>query len=133
MRQVENTIPVLFVENLEAAVRSYGTVLGFKLDWTGGATASVSRDGHAIMLQRSAAPRGSLVWIGVEDVMALHRELTDRGAQVVQPPTNEGHALEMKVRDPDGNTLWFGSEPLKDVPFGQPAPLGGTNSPSGTA
>ena len=24
----------------------------------------------------------------------------------------------MKIADPDGNILWFGTESLKDVPFG---------------
>ena len=41
---------------------------------------------------------------------------------VVQRPTNQTFALEMKIKDPDGNILWFGTEPLKDVPFGQEPP-----------
>ena len=43
---------------------------------------------------------------------------------MVQRPTNQTFALEMKIQDPDGNILWFGTEPLKTVPFepaeGQP-------------
>jgi hypothetical protein len=38
---------------------------------------------------------------------------------VVQRPTNQRFALEMKIKDPDGNILWFGTEPLEGVPFGQ--------------
>jgi hypothetical protein len=25
----------------------------------------------------------------------------------------------MKIKDPDGNILWFGTEPIEGVPFGQ--------------
>ncbi len=123
MRQIENTIPVLPVANLQASFGFYEQVAGFKRNWSGATVGSVSRDGHAIMLQQNGGTGRSKVWIGCEDVLALHEEMTARGAKVVHPPTNEGHALEMRIEDLDGNVLWFGSEPLKNVPFGQPVPL----------
>src|SRR5262249_9163247 len=52
---VENTIPVLAVADVRASIRFYCDNLDFKLDWQGDADpphiASVSRDGHPIMLQ----------------------------------------------------------------------------------
>lgn len=42
--------------------------------------------------------------------------------QVIQRPTNQPWALEMKIHDPDHNVLWFGSESLKGVAFGAEPP-----------
>ena len=58
--------------------------------------ASVSRDGHAIMLCGGA--QGSpvaWVWIGVEDTQALCEELIGHGASIIQAPTNYTWAYEM--------------------------------------
>lgn len=120
-RQVENTIPVLAVSDVDASIRFYVEVLGFKFDWrSGGNIASVSREGHAIMLQRRTPVVPGSVWIGGPVLYEQWTKLKDSdGVTIVQTPTNEGHALEMRVADPDGNILWFGAEPLKDVPFGQ--------------
>jgi uncharacterized glyoxalase superfamily protein PhnB len=96
-------------------VRYYVDVLGFSADWgddEGSAMASVSRDGRAIMLCRQDQGQpGTWIWIGVEDVEPLYRQLAARGAQIVEPPTNHPWAYEMRVRDPDGHVLRFGSEP----------------------
>jgi hypothetical protein len=43
----------------------------------------------------------------VEDVDALAAELRVRGTKIRNPPT-----------DPDGNVLWFGSDPKKGEPYG---------------
>ena len=47
-RKVENTIPVLGVAELAAAIRFYTEILGFRVDWggeEGSAVCSVSRMG----------------------------------------------------------------------------------------
>jgi catechol 2,3-dioxygenase-like lactoylglutathione lyase family enzyme len=41
---VENTWPILKVENLDASVAYYVDKLGFKVDWREGGTGGVSRD-----------------------------------------------------------------------------------------
>ena len=120
---VENTIPVLAVSDLQASIRFYRDVLGFKLDWGGEGDsshiASVSRNGHAIMLQRRDPVAAGCVWIGGPMLVSLWDKIQSCGDDiVVQRPTNRYWALEMKIRDPDGNILWCGTEPLKDVPFG---------------
>ena len=121
---VENTIPVLAVADVPASIRFYCDKLEFKLDWQGDADpphiASVSRDGHPIMLQlrRPAAP--GCVWVGMSGLLSLwERVRSSTGVAVVQRPTNQRYALEMKIRDPDGNILWIGTEPMTNFPFGQ--------------
>jgi catechol 2,3-dioxygenase-like lactoylglutathione lyase family enzyme len=119
---VENTIPVLRVKDVPASIRFYREVLGFSVDWGGGGEmahiASVSRNGHAIMMTRGEAAPGC-VWIGGEILYEVWQKVRlEEKARVVQRPTNQPWALEMRIADPDGNILWFGTESLKDVPFG---------------
>jgi catechol 2,3-dioxygenase-like lactoylglutathione lyase family enzyme len=121
---VENTIPVLAVADVPASIRFYCDLLDFKCDWTGSADppqiAAVSRDGHAIMLQCRSPATPGCVWIGTSGLAELWEKVRLSGKiAVVQRPTNQTFALELKIKDPDGNILWFGTEPLKDVPFGQ--------------
>ena len=121
--KVENTIPVLAVSDLQVSIRFYRDVLGFKLDWGGendsSHMASVSRDGHAVMLQRREPLAPGCVWIGGSILVSLWDIIRLRAdVKVVQRPTNQHWALEMKIKDPDANILWFGTEPLKDIPFG---------------
>jgi predicted enzyme related to lactoylglutathione lyase len=124
---IENTIPVLAVADVPASLRFYRDILDFQLDWQGSADppqiASVSRDGHAIMIQQRSPVTPGCVWIGTSGLAALWEKVRSIGNAVVQRPTNHPWALDMKIADPDGNILWFGTEPLKDVPFGEePAP-----------
>jgi predicted enzyme related to lactoylglutathione lyase len=121
--RVENTISVLAVADVAASMRFYCDLLDFQCDWTGSASplliASVSRDGHAIMLQRRESVSPGWVWIGTSGLAELWNKVRASGKiAVVQRPTNQTFALEMKIKDPDGNILWFGTEPLKNVPFG---------------
>ena len=119
-RQVECTIPVLPVRDLQSSIRFYTGTLEFKLDWGGNdgdIICSVSRDGCSIMLfQRNTIDSPVWVWIGVESdsVFGTYR---DRGVKVVQEPRNFSWAYEMKFEDLDGNVLWLGTEPRSDLPI----------------
>jgi predicted enzyme related to lactoylglutathione lyase len=120
---VENTIPVLAVANVEASIEFYRNVLDFQLDWQGDSQplyiASVSRDDHAIMLERRTPLTTGCVWIGVSDLSSLWAKIRSNGSvEIVQRPTNQRYALDMRIKDPDGNILWFGTEPLNDFPVG---------------
>jgi catechol 2,3-dioxygenase-like lactoylglutathione lyase family enzyme len=110
-----SAVPILSVKSLSASLRYYTDVLGFKVDWTWGEPAdfaSVSRDGVSVMFcEQGQGQPGTWVWIGVDDVEALHREYTTRGATFREPPTRYPWAYEMKVTDPDGHVLRFGSDP----------------------
>jgi uncharacterized glyoxalase superfamily protein PhnB len=122
---IENAIPVLPVANLDAAIAFYEQRLGFKRTWGGGTLASVGRDGVAIMLRQVP---GTIVpweiWVGCSDAARIYKDCRDAGVRLVQPPTNQPWAVEMRIADPDGHVLWFGSEPLTAVPFGRQVDLG---------
>lgn len=105
--------PILRVEDMARSVRYYVDVLGFEnAPWGNDEFARVERDGRGIYLCRGGQGRGGAwVWIGVGDVRALHRLYRERGAVILQDPKNEPWALEMRIEDPDGNVLRFGSDP----------------------
>jgi hypothetical protein len=112
---VECIIPILNVASVAGSVRYYIELLGFHLDWLEGeppAMASVSRDGHAIMLcEGHQGQRETWVWIGVDDIAPLWAQYRRQGVRFRQPPTDHPWAYEMQVMDPDGHVLRFGSEP----------------------
>lgn len=115
-REVECTIPILPVRNLERSIQFYTQTLGFHLDWHGGPVCSVSRDGRPIMLKESlTATTSAWVWIGLESDSLFHL-YRERGVKVFQEPMNWSWAYEMKLEDLDGNVLWLGTEPRDDLP-----------------
>jgi catechol 2,3-dioxygenase-like lactoylglutathione lyase family enzyme len=105
--------PILRVENMQASLRFYVDSLGFKnADWGSDDFTSVSRDGAAIYLSLGDQGRGGAwVWIGVEDVRQLREELAAGSVPIRMEPENFPWALEMRVEDPDGNVIRFGSDP----------------------
>jgi predicted lactoylglutathione lyase len=118
--EIECTIPILPVRDMGKSIAFFTETLRFSLDWgdANASVCSVSRDGKAIMLRACAddfAP--GWVWIGLESDK-LFSELQSRGVEVVQRPKNNSWAYEMKFRDIDGNVLWLGTEPKKDLPLG---------------
>jgi predicted enzyme related to lactoylglutathione lyase len=117
--QFENSAPILSVADMSISLRYYVDVLGFRnADWGNDDFTSVNRDQAGIYLCRGGQGQaGTWVWIGVEDVQALYEEYKSRGAKIRHPPKNYPWAMEMKVEDPDGHMLRFGSEPKADRPF----------------
>ncbi|MFZ0773816.1 MAG: glyoxalase superfamily protein [Candidatus Sulfotelmatobacter sp.] len=111
----ENSQPILRVENMEASLRFYVDLLGFKnAPWGNADFTSVNRDRAGIYLcQRGQGQGKAWIWIGVEDVERLHQEYKSRGVTILMSPTNYPWALEMHVEDPDGNVIRFGSEPKR--------------------
>lgn len=116
----EHADPILRVANMRNSIRYYIDVLGFRnAPWGSDDFTSVTRDGATIYLccGDQGAP-GTWAWVGVEDAEALYQEYQASGAKIRQRPTNHAWALEFQVEDPDGHVLRFGSEPLRDRPFG---------------
>lgn len=119
-RRVECTIPILPVRDLQQSIRFYVETLEFQLDWGGEAGSricSVSQDGCSLMLSEiTTSECGVWVWIGVEDE-SLFNKYRERGVKIRQEPKNFSWAYEMKFEDPDGNVLWLGTEPRRDLPL----------------
>lgn len=113
----EHADPILNVASLARSVRYYVDVLGFaNAEWGGADFTCVTRDGASIYLSEGDQGQpGTWVWIGVQDVQALYDEYRRSGATILQPPENFPWALEMKVGDPDGHVLRFGSDPKDDA------------------
>ena len=114
----ECIIPILNVKSLRDSLRYYRDALGFQVDWGGGEDslmASVSRDRISIMLcQESQGKAGMWIWIGVEDIEPLFAEYKKNGVKFRENPTNYPWAYEMRIEDPDGHILRFGSDPKPD-------------------
>jgi hypothetical protein len=111
---------VLLVKGVSVSVEYYRDILGFKVlfqvgDWF----ASVAREQCNIFLtvDNQSGPR-MWIWIGVQDVRALHAQYVHSGAKIRNPPNNFEWALEMQIEDLDGNVLRIGSDPEKDEPLG---------------
>jgi catechol 2,3-dioxygenase-like lactoylglutathione lyase family enzyme len=113
-------LPVFRVKDLDASIAYYLEALGFELRWRAGDEfACVGREKCSIFLtgDNQSQPR-MWVWIGVQDVRALHRQYVTSGAKVRNPPNNFEWAMEMQVEDLDGNVLRIGSDPEKEKPLG---------------
>ena len=95
--------PILRVEDMARSLRFYVDVLGFDAaPWGTEEFTFVGRDERGIYLSRGGQGRGGAwVWLGVDDVRALHRIYSERGAKIRMEPKNFPWALEMQVEDPD--------------------------------
>lgn len=113
----EHATPILNVAEMSRSLRYYVDRLGFSnADWGGDDFTCVTRDGASIYLSEGDQGQpGTWVWLGVEDVAALHEEYLENGATILHPPVNYPWAREMKVTDPDGHVLRFGSDPKESV------------------
>lgn len=109
----ENSAPILRVEDMAAALHYYVDVLGFRAaEWGDESFTCVNYDRAGIYLCRGDQGRGGAwCWIGVGDIRPLYELYLQRGARIVLAPTNFPWALEMRIEDPDGNVLRFGSDP----------------------
>ncbi len=109
----EHADPILSVAEMRRTLRYYLDVLGFtNAEWGSDDFTCVTRDGASIYLcQGDQGHPGTWVWLGVEDVEALHEEYKKSGAMILQPPQNFPWACEMRVGDPDRHVLRFGSDP----------------------
>lgn len=111
--------PILPVANLEASLKYYADVLGFKVNWYTPGFAKVARGRCGIMLAEGEQGNpGTWVWVGVGDADLLYREYQAAGAKIRHPPNNYPWAYELQVFDLDGNVLRLGSDQKKGEPLG---------------
>ena len=112
--------PVFRVKDVDASIAYYLNALGFELRWRASDSfACVARDQCSIFLTNDNQSQARMwVWIGVQDVRALHGQYRASGANIRNPPENFEWALEMQIEDLDGNVLRIGSDPEEDKPLG---------------
>ncbi|MFI1393813.1 VOC family protein [Streptomyces sp. NPDC020681] len=107
----------------ERSRRFYGQVLGLPVYREFGTglergTVYFLGGGFLEVSGRAYAPASTDIklWLQVEDVAAVHAELSERNVEVLQPPQQEPWGLiEMWIADPDGHRI-----ALVEVPADHP-------------
>lgn len=111
-----NAIPILRMFSVDKTYAFYLEYLGFKLDWEHRFAddlplyAQIRRD--AVILHLSEhygdSTPGSAVFLPVDDIESLHRELQARHYTYARPGIEEtGWGWQMQIADPSGNRLRF--------------------------
>lgn len=123
---VKRVVPIIKVSDFDRALEFYCSTLGFVTDFSylaspeGPGYAGVSLDGNQVHLSTFGGDGvlGTSTYCYVDDVDALFRRLREAGLEVPgkpDSPVEDGPVdqtwgmREFYVRDPDGNTLRFGS------------------------
>jgi len=119
--RIENITPVLYVKDMSRSLAFYVDILGFKnAEWGDENFTSVSRDnsGGLYLCKGGQGKPGTWIWIGFDgDIFSFHQQFISKGVTIKLPPTNFSWAYEMRVEDPDGHILRFGTEPNDKEPF----------------
>jgi catechol 2,3-dioxygenase-like lactoylglutathione lyase family enzyme len=108
-------VPVLRIFDIDQAREFYLDWLGFTVDWEhrfyDGAPLylQVSRDDLVLHLSEHSGDGtpGTVVYVAARDVVALHRELTERPYPLLNPALGEGATGGpcLDLLDPFGNAL----------------------------
>jgi uncharacterized glyoxalase superfamily protein PhnB len=111
----QHVVPVLSVDDVDAACAWYKDVLGFDIGWTWGAPptiASVFRDGLEFNLGlrgESGPPSQSAVYVQMIGVNHYFEACRARGARIASPLRHQPYGMiDFEVVDPSGNRLTFG-------------------------
>lgn len=115
-RMQQRVFPQLRMTSWDRSRSFYVDKLGFKVDWEHRFEpgfpmfTQVSRDGLSLFLTEHAGDcqPGGAVYLVVDDVDALYREIGSRGVQPQGGPEDTPWGRrEMMIIDPDGNRLRF--------------------------
>ena len=123
---VKRVVPIFRVADIRSAVEFYCSTLGFATDFSystspdGPTYAGVSLDGHQVHLSTFGGDgiTGTVAYLYVDDVDAIFATFLRAGLKtpgkpnspVEDAPVDQSWGMrEFYVRDPDGNTLRFGS------------------------
>lgn len=116
---IKSIVPILKVKDIDKAIYFYREILGFKIvfrysiEEKGPHYAGISINGRFLHLSTfpGDGPRGSVIYINVDDVDNLYSRIKTNGLNEVRlEPTNQSWGQrEIYVNDQDGNELRFGS------------------------
>jgi uncharacterized glyoxalase superfamily protein PhnB len=110
---------VLAVQDLERNATWFRDVLGFRILWEDGQDWRLAQRGDVRLMighcpdDKKAADIGSHSWFGyveVDDVDALHREFSERGANCTAPRDQPYGMREILVTAPEGHRIMFAQE-----------------------
>jgi glyoxalase superfamily protein len=114
---LQAAIPVVRVSSSVAAERSFND-LGFTAQWHYRPDPAKTDPCYMLMTRDTAVLHvtsfpgdgvsGGVVYVWVDDVNALHRELTDKAVPCSEPVDQTWGTREFGVRDADGNRIRFG-------------------------
>lgn len=113
--KINSSATVLPVSDLDASLRYFAEVLGFREEFRFGQYAGIERDECHIHLSQHGNPNTSepgsgAVYIFCDEVDGYFAEIVSRGAQVMEKPKNYEYGMrDFVVRDLDGNRLSFGA------------------------
>ncbi|MEM8555854.1 MAG: VOC family protein [Pseudomonadota bacterium] len=108
--KISQPTPELPVPNVRAAQEYYRDRLGFEIAWHNedGEIGAVAHGECAIFFREGVPPNSGVFWVFCEDVDGVHADLTQRGADIVEPLANTPWGLrQFTVRDPYGNTFYY--------------------------
>lgn len=117
--QISPAIPILRIFSVDKAKEFYLDFLGFRLDWEHRfgddfpLYCQVSRSGLTLHLSEhyGDATPGSAIFVPIDDVDALHRELTEKQYTYAKPGVEEEDwGRQLQVRDPFGNRICFSQQ-----------------------
>ena len=115
---VRHVVPIIKVSDIECALDFYCSGLGFtkefdySLSESGPHYAGLTFDGNHLHLSTfpGDGPTGTATYCYVDDIDAMYAGFQARGLVAQMEPTNQDWGMrEVIVRDPDGNSLRFGS------------------------
>lgn len=111
-RQFIQGAPVLHVADVKASAAYYRDVLGFESDFEDETYAVMWRENSAVHFSRAdVQPSGVHLFQWVRDVDAYHREIVERGAEIVTEPGDRPYRVrDFSVRDPNGVDVVFGQD-----------------------
>ncbi|OLL31878.1 glyoxalase/bleomycin resistance/extradiol dioxygenase family protein [Burkholderia sp. SRS-W-2-2016] len=113
---LQDAIPILRIFSVEKAYEFYVDYLGFTLEWEHRFAddlplyAQIKRGSVVLHLSEhhGDSTPGSTVFVPVDDIDALHRELLGKTYRYARPGVEEvGWGRQMQIADPFGNRLRF--------------------------
>lgn len=116
-------IPMLPVRSVKNSVEFYCGMLGFEVEkrndhW---GWAMLRFDDCRLMVDQSinahpSGPRDPILYLHPEDIVEYHRQVREKGPNVLDLDVTFYGMTEFRLDDPDGNRLWIGQNTSAEGP-----------------